>query len=53
MSFTVDLDEKTAEVVQELAAEEQRAASDVIRDALAAYVQRGEAPAPQGNGQIR
>lgn len=51
MSFTVDLDEKTAEVVQELAAEEHRPAGDVIRDALAAYVQRGKRPLPKGMGK--
>jgi len=37
MSFTVELDEQTAAVVQELAATEKRSASEVIHDALTVY----------------
>lgn len=44
MSFTVELDEQTAAVVQELAATENRPASDVVRDALAVYAGQ---PKPQ------
>ena len=37
MSVIVELDERTAAVVQALAAGEQRSASEVIHDALAAW----------------
>jgi hypothetical protein len=51
VSVTVELDEKTAAVVQELAAEEQRSASEVIRDAMAVYAQLGKRPLPKGIGK--
>lgn len=41
MSLTIQLDDATAEVVQELAAAEHRSADDVVREALNAYVQTG------------
>lgn len=51
MSFTVELDEQTAAVVQELAANEQRSASEVIRDAVAAYPGKPKRPLPKGVGK--
>lgn len=51
MSFTVELDEQTAAVVQTLATNENRTASDVIRDAVAAYPGRRKRPLPKGAGK--
>jgi predicted transcriptional regulator len=52
MSLLIELDEQTAAAVQKLAANENRAATEVIRDALAAYsatvVKR---PMPKGMGK--
>ena len=53
MSLTVELDEQTAAVVQKLAAQEQRSASEVIHDALAVYAGVGERPLPKGAGKYR
>jgi hypothetical protein len=53
MSVSVELDEQTAAVVQELAASEQRPASDVIHDALAVYACLGKRPLPTGMGKYR
>jgi predicted transcriptional regulator len=53
MSLTIELDEQTAAVVQELAANEQRTASEVIHDALAAYAAAGKRPLPKGAGRYR
>ena len=47
MSLTVELDEQTAAVVQELAATEKRSAREVIHDALTVYAcQSKEQPVP-------
>jgi predicted transcriptional regulator len=51
MSFTVELDEQTAAVVQELAANEKRSASEVIHDALAAYTGKRKRRLPKGVGK--
>lgn len=51
MSLTIELDEQTAAVVQELAAREQRSASEVIQDAVAAYRAKGKRPMPTGMGK--
>lgn len=53
MSLIVELDERTADVVQAIAADEKRSASEVIRDALAAYAKVGKRPLPTGAGQYR
>lgn len=53
MSVSVELDEQTAAVAQELAANEQRSASDVIHDALAMYASLGKRPMPTGMGKYR
>ena len=53
MSLTVELDERTAAVVRELAAHEQRSASEVIHDALAVYAAAGKRPLPKGAGKYR
>ncbi len=53
MSFTVELDDPTAAAVRELAANENRTASEVIRDAVAAYPGKGKRPLPQGVGKYR
>ncbi len=50
MSVSVELDEQTAAVAQELAANEQRSASDVIHDALAMYASLGNGPCRPGWG---
>ena len=51
MSLSVELDEQTAALVQELAANDQRSASEVIHDALAVYASLGKPPADR-NGEI-
>ena len=48
MSLTVELDEQTAAVVQKLAANEKRSASEVIHDALAVYAAAGATAAQRG-----
>jgi hypothetical protein len=53
MPLTVELDEHTAAVVQELAVSENRSASAVIRDALAHYAGHGKHPLPKGTGKYR
>ena len=53
MSFTVELDDQTAAAVQELAASENRTASEVVRDAVAAYPGKRKRPLPQGVGKYR
>ena len=53
MSLTVELDEQTAAVVLGLAASEQRSATEVIHDALAAYACVGRRPLPTGMGKYR
>ena len=53
MSPSVELDEQTAAVVQRLAANEHRSASEVIHDALAAYAAAGQRPLPKGAGKYR
>jgi predicted transcriptional regulator len=53
MSFSVELDEQTAAVVQELAASERRSVSEVIRDALASYPGKRSRPLRRGAGQYR
>ena len=53
MSLTVELDEQTAAVVQKLAANEQRSASEVIHDALAVSAGFRERPLPKGAGKYR
>jgi predicted transcriptional regulator len=54
MSFTIELDEQTAAVVQELAAKEKRAAAEVIHDALLAYaLQPRQRALPRGIGKYR
>jgi predicted transcriptional regulator len=53
MPFSVELDEETAAVVQELAASEKRSAGEVIRDAVAAYPGRRTRPLPKGVGKYR
>ena len=53
MSLTVELDEQTAAVVQKLAANEQRSASEVIHDALAVYAGFRKRPLPKGAGKYR
>jgi predicted transcriptional regulator len=53
MPLSVELDERTAAVVRELAASEQRSPSDVIHDALVAYTSLGKRPMPKGMGKYR
>jgi predicted transcriptional regulator len=53
MSYSVELDEQTAAVVQELAANEKRSVSEVIRDALVAYPGKRRRHLPKGVGQVR
>jgi predicted transcriptional regulator len=53
MSFTIDLDEKTARIIRELAAAQNRSAIDIIREALAAYSQVEQRPLPKGMGKYR
>jgi hypothetical protein len=52
MSFSIELDEQTAAVVQELATKENRAPAQVIHDALAAYAGKRKRPLPRGVGKF-
>ena len=47
MSLTIQLDEATAEVVQELAAEQRRSADEVVPDALSAYAHSAKRALPK------
>ena len=53
MSLSVELDEQTAALVQELAANDQRSASEVIHDALAVYACLGKRPCLPESGKYR
>ncbi len=53
MSVSVELDEQTAAVVRQLAATENRAPSEVIHDALAAYASLRRRALPKGAGKYR
>jgi len=53
MSLSVELDEQAAALVQELTANDQRSASEVIHDALAVYACLGKRPLPTGMGKYR
>jgi hypothetical protein len=44
---------KTAAVLQALAANEKRSVNDVLRDAVAAHPGRGKRPLPKGIGKYR
>jgi metal-responsive CopG/Arc/MetJ family transcriptional regulator len=50
VSLTVQLDEQVAEVVSKLAAAQNRSESEVVQEAVAAYVQITH-PMPQGVGR--
>ena len=51
-AITVQLDDDLAEVVRRLAAAQKRSETDVVRDALAGYVQTAR-PLPNGMGKYR
>lgn len=51
MSLIVELDDRTAAAVTELAANENRTASEVIRDAVAAYPGKRKGKLPRGVGK--
>lgn len=51
MSLTIQLDPDTAEVVQELAAEQQRSADEIVRDAISAYLRSARRVLPKGIGK--
>ena len=51
MSLTIQLDEATTEVVQELAAEQRRSTDEVVRDALSAYAHSAKRALPKGVGK--
>ena len=51
MSLTIQLDDATAEVVQELAATQHRSADEVVRAALSAFVQTGQRVLPKAVGK--
>lgn len=53
MPLTVELDEQTATLVQELATTEKRSASEVIHAALSVYAGIRERPLPKGAGKYR
>jgi ribbon-helix-helix CopG family protein len=50
---TLDLEETTAHVLEELASEEGRSQGEVIREALLVYKSRPARPAPKGVGEYR
>ena len=49
-AITVQLDDEMAEVLRRLAAAQQRSETDIVREALAAYVEVGR-PLPKGIGK--
>lgn len=53
MSLSIQLDDEIAEVVQELAAEQQRSADEIVRDALWAYAHSAKRTLPKGIGKYR
>jgi hypothetical protein len=53
MPLSVELDEQTAAVVQQLAAIEQLSASEVIHGALAVFAAAGKRPLPKEVGKYR
>lgn len=51
MSMSIELDEKTAAAVKEIAANENRTPCEVIQDALAAYTGQRKRRLPKGAGK--
>jgi predicted transcriptional regulator len=51
MALTIELDEQTAATVEELAADQKRFASEVIRDALAVYTGKRKRRLPKRAGK--
>ena len=49
-AITLQLDDDMAEVLRRLAAAQKRSETDIVREALAAYVQTAR-PMPKGMGQ--
>jgi metal-responsive CopG/Arc/MetJ family transcriptional regulator len=49
-AITVQIDDDMAEVLRRLAAEQKRTESEIVREALAAYVQTAR-PLPRGIGK--
>ncbi|HEX5273232.1 MAG TPA: ribbon-helix-helix domain-containing protein [Gemmataceae bacterium] len=49
-AITVQLDDDLADLVRRLAASQRRSETDIVREALAAYVQTAR-PLPQGMGK--
>jgi predicted transcriptional regulator len=49
-AITVQLDDDLAELLRRLAASQQRSETDIVREALAAYVQTAR-PLPRGMGK--
>lgn len=51
-AITVQLDDDMAEAVRRMAASQQRSETDIVREALAAYVLASQ-PLPKGMGKYR
>ncbi|MGP0070215.1 MAG: ribbon-helix-helix protein, CopG family [Isosphaeraceae bacterium] len=47
------LDEQTAATIRQLASQERRSETEVVRDALALYARTGPRPLPVGVGKYR
>ena len=52
VTLSIQLDDRLAQVVRELASVQNRSESDIVSEALAAYADT-KRPAPQGIGQYR
>ena len=52
VTLSIQLDDRLAQVVRELASVQNRSESDIVSEALAAYAGT-KRPAPQGIGQYR
>jgi hypothetical protein len=50
-SLTIQLEEPLAEAVRQIAVAQQRAADDIVRDALTSYVESANHPLPKGIGK--
>ena len=53
MTLTIQLDAATAEAVQVVAAEQQRSADEVVRDAVLEYARSAKRELPKGTGKYR
>jgi hypothetical protein len=53
VSITIQLDDETAKILQQLATAQHRTESEIVRAALAAYAGTGKRVLPKGIGKYR